>query len=132
MFLCWTHLIFASSPQMLKLCVLSAQTLEVMLNTYSSVPPCEWMDSLSSEIYEVSCRSPCSLNHLFSSCYSLSTAPVIVFFLPCLRSSNLFLTWCVGGAVSLVLCSISVDVLCACTSEPSVTQPSVNWTFPAL
>ncbi|XP_035511480.1 ankyrin repeat and SOCS box protein 16 [Morone saxatilis] len=39
-------------PKMLKQCVLSAATLEVMLNTYTSVPPCEWMDSLSTEIYE--------------------------------------------------------------------------------
>uniref|UniRef100_A0A8C4H479 Ankyrin repeat and SOCS box containing 16 n=1 Tax=Dicentrarchus labrax TaxID=13489 RepID=A0A8C4H479_DICLA len=38
--------------QMFKQCVLSAATLEVMLNTYTSVPPCEWMDSLSTEIHE--------------------------------------------------------------------------------
>lgn len=40
------------SPKMLKQCVLSISTLEVMLNSYTSVPPCEWMDSLSDEIYE--------------------------------------------------------------------------------
>ncbi|XP_044037322.1 ankyrin repeat and SOCS box protein 16 [Siniperca chuatsi] len=40
------------SPKMLKRCVLSPATLEVMLNSYTSIPPCEWMDSLSSEIYE--------------------------------------------------------------------------------
>ncbi|XP_022595045.1 ankyrin repeat and SOCS box protein 16 [Seriola dumerili] len=40
------------SPKMLKQCVLSPATLEVMLNSYTSVPPCEWMDSLSAEIYE--------------------------------------------------------------------------------
>ncbi|XP_051244307.1 ankyrin repeat and SOCS box protein 16 isoform X2 [Dicentrarchus labrax] len=39
-------------PKMFKQCVLSAATLEVMLNTYTSVPPCEWMDSLSTEIHE--------------------------------------------------------------------------------
>ncbi|XP_056256645.1 ankyrin repeat and SOCS box protein 16 isoform X3 [Seriola aureovittata] len=42
------------SPKMLKQCVLSPATLEVMLNSYTSVPPCEWMDSLSAAIYEVS------------------------------------------------------------------------------
>lgn len=40
------------SPKMLKQCVLSAATLEVMLNSYMCVPHCEWMDSLPSEIYE--------------------------------------------------------------------------------
>ncbi|XP_023266765.1 ankyrin repeat and SOCS box protein 16 isoform X1 [Seriola lalandi dorsalis] len=40
------------SPKMLKQCVLSPATLEVMLNSYTSVPPCEWMDSLSAAIYE--------------------------------------------------------------------------------
>nr|XP_046272584.1 ankyrin repeat and SOCS box protein 16 [Scatophagus argus] len=40
------------SPQMLKQCVLSAATLELMLNSYVSVPPCDWMDRLSSEVYE--------------------------------------------------------------------------------
>ncbi|XP_049416499.1 ankyrin repeat and SOCS box protein 16 isoform X2 [Epinephelus fuscoguttatus] len=40
------------SPKMLKQCVLSPATLEVMLNSYISIPPCEWMDSLSNEIYE--------------------------------------------------------------------------------
>ncbi|XP_029294287.1 ankyrin repeat and SOCS box protein 16 isoform X2 [Cottoperca gobio] len=40
------------SPKMLKQCVLSPATLEVMLNSYTSIPHCEWMDSLSTEIYE--------------------------------------------------------------------------------
>lgn len=40
------------SPKMLKQCVLSAATLEVMLNSYMCVPHCEWMDSLPTEIYE--------------------------------------------------------------------------------
>ncbi|XP_076609678.1 ankyrin repeat and SOCS box protein 16 [Chaetodon auriga] len=40
------------SPKTLKQCVLSAATLEVMLNSYTSIPPCEWMDSLSAQIYE--------------------------------------------------------------------------------
>ncbi|XP_035852647.1 ankyrin repeat and SOCS box protein 16 [Sander lucioperca] len=40
------------SPKMLKQCVLSPATLEVMLNSYTSIPPCEWMDSLPTEIYE--------------------------------------------------------------------------------
>ncbi|XP_028455795.1 ankyrin repeat and SOCS box protein 16 isoform X2 [Perca flavescens] len=38
--------------QKLKQCVLSPATLEVMLNSYTSIPPCEWMDSLSTELYE--------------------------------------------------------------------------------
>ncbi|XP_068192624.1 ankyrin repeat and SOCS box protein 16 isoform X2 [Antennarius striatus] len=36
-------------PKMLKQCVLSPATLEVMLNSYPSIPPCDWLDSLSSE-----------------------------------------------------------------------------------
>ncbi|XP_074512339.1 ankyrin repeat and SOCS box protein 16 [Sebastes fasciatus] len=40
------------SPKTLKQCVLSPATLEVMLNSYTSIPPCEWMDSLSTEIDE--------------------------------------------------------------------------------
>ncbi|KAK1878171.1 Ankyrin repeat and SOCS box protein 16 [Dissostichus eleginoides] len=40
------------SPKMLKQCVLSPATLEVMLNSYTLIPRCEWMDSLSTEIYE--------------------------------------------------------------------------------
>nr|XP_020461167.1 ankyrin repeat and SOCS box protein 16 [Monopterus albus]XP_020461168.1 ankyrin repeat and SOCS box protein 16 [Monopterus albus] len=40
------------SPKMFKLCVRSPATLEVMLNSYTSIPHCEWMDSLSTEIYE--------------------------------------------------------------------------------
>ncbi|XP_073351206.1 ankyrin repeat and SOCS box protein 16 [Pagrus major] len=38
--------------KMLKQCFLSAATLEVMLNSYTSIPTCEWMDSLPAEIYE--------------------------------------------------------------------------------
>ncbi|KAM8844174.1 ankyrin repeat and SOCS box protein 16 isoform 2-T3 [Spinachia spinachia] len=40
------------SPKMLKLCALSPATLEVMLNSYTSIPPCEWMDSLPAARYE--------------------------------------------------------------------------------
>ncbi|XP_070838057.1 ankyrin repeat and SOCS box protein 16 [Chaetodon trifascialis] len=40
------------SPKTLKQCVLSAATLEVMLNSYTSIPPCDWMDSLSAQIHE--------------------------------------------------------------------------------
>ncbi|XP_060882662.1 ankyrin repeat and SOCS box protein 16 [Labrus mixtus] len=39
-------------PKMLKQCVLSPATLEVMLNSYTSIPPCDWMDCLSADIYE--------------------------------------------------------------------------------
>lgn len=39
---------------MLKQCVSSPATLEVMLNSYSFIPPCEWMDSLSDQVSEVS------------------------------------------------------------------------------
>ncbi|XP_070704435.1 ankyrin repeat and SOCS box protein 16 [Pempheris klunzingeri] len=59
-------------PKMLRQCVLSPATLELLLNSYSSVPPCDWMDSLSPELYEepfldlVRRRSgqPRSLQHL--------------------------------------------------------------------
>nr|XP_040046378.1 ankyrin repeat and SOCS box protein 16 isoform X3 [Gasterosteus aculeatus aculeatus]XP_040046379.1 ankyrin repeat and SOCS box protein 16 isoform X3 [Gasterosteus aculeatus aculeatus] len=40
------------APKMLQLCVLSPATLEVMLNSYTSIPACEWMDSLPAEIRE--------------------------------------------------------------------------------
>ncbi|XP_004071300.1 ankyrin repeat and SOCS box protein 16 isoform X1 [Oryzias latipes] len=36
-------------PKMLKQCLVSPATLEVLLNSYPSVPPCEWMESLSVE-----------------------------------------------------------------------------------
>lgn len=62
------------SPKMLKMCVSSPATLEVMLNSYILIPVDEWMDSLPSDIYEehkcffdlVSERSgrPRSLQHL--------------------------------------------------------------------
>ncbi|XP_029013789.1 ankyrin repeat and SOCS box protein 16 isoform X2 [Betta splendens] len=39
-------------PEMLRQCVPSPATLEVLLNAYTSVPPCEWMDSLSAHAYE--------------------------------------------------------------------------------
>ncbi|XP_056144597.1 ankyrin repeat and SOCS box protein 16 [Lampris incognitus] len=38
-----------ASPKMLKHCVLSPATLEVMLNSYTVVPACEWIESLSAE-----------------------------------------------------------------------------------
>ncbi|XP_071768687.2 ankyrin repeat and SOCS box protein 16 [Centroberyx gerrardi] len=41
-----------ASPKMLKHCVLSPATLEVMLNSYTAVPACDWMDSVSPETYE--------------------------------------------------------------------------------
>ncbi|XP_046894601.1 ankyrin repeat and SOCS box protein 16 [Hypomesus transpacificus] len=42
-----------ASPKMLKLCVLSPATLEVMLNSYAVVPAYEeWMDSLPVEIHK--------------------------------------------------------------------------------
>lgn len=40
------------TPKVLKLCILSPATLEVMLNSYTSIPVCEWMDSLPADIYE--------------------------------------------------------------------------------
>ncbi|XP_041832291.1 ankyrin repeat and SOCS box protein 16 [Melanotaenia boesemani] len=40
------------SPKMLKQCVLSPATLEVMLNSYPSIPACDWMDSLSADMLE--------------------------------------------------------------------------------
>lgn len=38
---------------MLKQCLPSVSTLEVMLNCYPYVPPCDWMESLPPEMYEV-------------------------------------------------------------------------------
>lgn len=40
------------TPKVLKLCILSPATLEVMLNSYTSIPVCEWMNSLPADIYE--------------------------------------------------------------------------------
>ncbi|XP_047426957.1 ankyrin repeat and SOCS box protein 16 [Mugil cephalus] len=40
------------SPKMLKQCILSPATLEVMLNSYASIPPCDWMDSLPADVSE--------------------------------------------------------------------------------
>uniref|UniRef100_A0A673AFU7 Ankyrin repeat and SOCS box containing 16 n=1 Tax=Sphaeramia orbicularis TaxID=375764 RepID=A0A673AFU7_9TELE len=58
-------------PKMLKQCILSPATLEVLLNSYTSIPPCDWMDSLPTDVYEsffdlVHTRSnqPRSLQHL--------------------------------------------------------------------
>ncbi|KAF7664719.1 hypothetical protein LDENG_00168210 [Lucifuga dentata] len=39
-------------PKMLKHCVPSPNTLEVMLNSYIAIPACEWMESVSTEVYE--------------------------------------------------------------------------------
>ncbi|KAG7459753.1 hypothetical protein MATL_G00214070 [Megalops atlanticus] len=40
-----------ASPKMLKLCCLSPLTMEVMLNSYHAVPPCEdWIDSVPTEL----------------------------------------------------------------------------------
>ena len=110
---------------MLKQCSLSPATLEVMLNSYTSVPPCEWIDSVSTDINEVSPSTsslplrPPALEHLSVS-------------LPLSRTTGLSSSWCVSGAASLALCSICVDVLYACTSGPGAALQSVNWRFPAL
>ncbi|XP_037544657.1 ankyrin repeat and SOCS box protein 16 [Nematolebias whitei] len=60
--------------KMLKLCASVPSVLEVMLNSSPSLPPCEWMDSLSSEVCEENrplldllrqrSGSPRSLQHL--------------------------------------------------------------------
>lgn len=42
------------SFQMLSWCGPSVAILEVMLNSYTSIPPCDWMDRLSAEACEVS------------------------------------------------------------------------------
>ncbi|KAM3863737.1 ankyrin repeat and SOCS box protein 16 [Diretmus argenteus] len=39
-------------PKMLKHCVPSPATLEVMLNSYTVVPACDWMDSVPADLYE--------------------------------------------------------------------------------
>ncbi|KAL4659255.1 ankyrin repeat and SOCS box protein 16 isoform X2 [Arapaima gigas] len=42
-----------ASPKMLKLCSLSPLTLEVMLNCYEIIPPCDdWMDSVPPELQQ--------------------------------------------------------------------------------
>ncbi|XP_061568521.1 ankyrin repeat and SOCS box protein 16 [Cololabis saira] len=40
------------ATKMLKQCFPSPATLEVMLNSYTSIPPSEWMESVSAEMYE--------------------------------------------------------------------------------
>lgn len=40
------------SPKMLKLCLPSPTTLEVMLNSYRLIPTCDWMNPLPTDIYE--------------------------------------------------------------------------------
>ncbi|XP_034046163.1 ankyrin repeat and SOCS box protein 16 isoform X2 [Thalassophryne amazonica] len=40
------------SPKMLKYCVQSPATMELMLNSYPTIPACDWMESLSTETYE--------------------------------------------------------------------------------
>ena len=60
---------------MLKLCVLSPATLEVMLNSYAVVPAYEeWMDSLPVEIHKVGltyCEILAQNFPLFHQVYSL-------------------------------------------------------------
>ncbi|CAL8287969.1 unnamed protein product [Boreogadus saida] len=41
-----------ASPKVLKHCLLSPATLEVLLNTYTVIPPCGWMEALSSDVYK--------------------------------------------------------------------------------
>ncbi|CAL8266401.1 unnamed protein product [Gadus morhua 'NCC'] len=41
-----------ASPKVLKYCLLSPATLEVLLNTYTIIPPCGWMEALSSDVYK--------------------------------------------------------------------------------
>lgn len=40
--------------QMLQQCLPSVSTLEAMLNSYAVVPPCDWLDSVSPEVFQVS------------------------------------------------------------------------------
>ncbi|CAL8304435.1 unnamed protein product [Merluccius merluccius] len=40
-----------TSPKVLKYCVPSPATLEVLLNSYIIIPACEWMEALSSDVY---------------------------------------------------------------------------------
>ncbi|XP_054616072.1 ankyrin repeat and SOCS box protein 16 isoform X2 [Dunckerocampus dactyliophorus] len=65
--------------KMLRLCVLSAATLEVILNSYPSVPPCDWMDNcVSQEIYQVTPSSVLMATSL-SSLRGLLTPPLGTF-----------------------------------------------------
>lgn len=63
------------SPRMLKLCLLSPATLEVMINSYSVIPPCEdWIDEVPEDLKMANCSffeslqkmtgQPRSLQHL--------------------------------------------------------------------
>ncbi|XP_051796986.1 ankyrin repeat and SOCS box protein 16 [Acanthochromis polyacanthus] len=54
------------SPKELKQCLLSPATLEVMLNSYTSISPCDWMDSSDPFFQLLRQRSgqPRSLQHL--------------------------------------------------------------------
>lgn len=92
--------------------------------------PSLWLDGLS-VCWDIRGELSSVLNHFFSSC-SPSSARDFLFVPSRLRRTGPSSTWYVSGAASLALCSISVDVLYTCTSEPDVPQQSLNWTFPAL
>ena len=96
--------------------------------------PSLWVDGLPAS-RAVRGEPPAVLNHLLPGVFTVWCSSgffsLSLFLPPRLRSTDPSSTWCVSGAVSLALCSISVDAPYACASEPGVTQRSVNWTFPA-
>lgn len=57
---------------MLQKCLPSVSTLAAMLNSYASVPPCHWLDSLSPELYQV------SVTRLLGSSAPRSTSPLLI------------------------------------------------------
>lgn len=109
---------------MLQKCLPSVSTLAAMLNSYASVPPCHWLDSLSPELYQV------SVIRLLGSTLRSST-PHLVLSLS-LRSTVSSGTRCVSGAACPARCSISVATPCACTWGRTATRCWALWAFPAL
>lgn len=108
--------------QALQRCLPSASTLEVMLNSYVSLPPSDWVACLPAPVYQVSC--PFGL----LSWSKLQLLPRC-FFSSSLRSTSLSSSCWASVLLSLALSSISVAALCVSTSEPDATQLSVYWTF---
>lgn len=117
---------------MLQRCLPSVSTLEAMLNSYASVPPCDWVDSLSPEVYQVSAIGLPGFTLRFSASPLLLFSSSHLVLCPSLRSTPSSGTRCVSGAACLACCSISVATPCAGTWAPAATRRSVRWTFPAL
>lgn len=116
--------------QALRRCLPSVSTLEVMLNSYASLPPCDWVDSFPADLSQVSrrCLSAPVAKLQFHQYWLSAPHPP---FRP-LRSTSLSSGCWVSVGPGLALCSISAAALCGSTSGPDVTQLSACWTFPPL